>query len=88
MAFCKRDLFLPLDGHEDKKKNDDFGDKKKHVNYAKYRARKLRDVILEYGIPKRKIKTDSKGSSEPLGSNKTKEGRYQNRRVEITIIQR
>ena len=74
---------LLLIGH-----TDNIGDKSKHFNYGKYRARKLRDVLLEYGIEKRRIKTDSKGSSKPLGSNSTSEGRAQNRRVELSIIKR
>lgn len=74
---------LLLMGH-----TDSTGDNSKHFNFGKYRARKLRDVILEYGVKKRRIKTDSKGSSEPLGSNATSEGRSQNRRVEISIIKR
>ncbi|MEM6966371.1 MAG: OmpA family protein [Bacteroidota bacterium] len=67
---------------------DNSGKKDKHFNFGKYRARKLRDVLLDYGIAKRRIKTDSEGSSKPLESNKTKAGRYKNRRVEISIIQR
>ena len=74
---------LLLMGH-----TDNVGDAKKHFNYGKYRARKLRDVLLEYGIEKRRLKTDSKGSAKPISSNRTSEGRYQNRRVEISIIQR
>lgn len=74
---------LLLMGH-----TDNIGDKSKHFNFGKYRARKLRDVLLEYKIEKRRIKTDSKGSSKPLESNKTPEGRFQNRRVEISIIKR
>lgn len=74
---------LLLMGH-----TDNTGDKSKHFNFGKYRARKLRDVLLEYDIQKRRIKTDSKGSSKPLASNSTSEGRNQNRRVEISIIKR
>lgn len=74
---------LLLMGH-----TDNVGKKDKHFNFGKYRARKLRDVLLDYGISKSRIKTDSKGSSKPLETNKTKEGRYKNRRVEISIIQR
>lgn len=67
---------------------DNIGDNSKHFNFGKYRARKLRDVLLDYKIEKRRIKTDSKGSSKPLESNSTSEGRTQNRRVEISIIKR
>ncbi len=74
---------LLLMGH-----TDNVGDKSKHFNFGKYRARKLRDVLLDYKIEKRRIKTDSKGSSKPLESNSTSEGRNQNRRVEISIIKR
>jgi len=74
---------LLLMGH-----TDNVGSKDKHFNFGKYRARKLRDVLLDYGIQKRRIKTDSEGSSKPIGSNGTSEGRYQNRRVEISVIQR
>lgn len=74
---------LLLMGH-----TDSVGDKDKHFNFGKYRARKLRDVLLTYDIAKRRIKTDSEGSSKPLDSNRTSEGRYQNRRVEISIIHR
>ncbi len=77
-----RDRLL-LMGH-----TDNVGSKDKHFNFGKYRARKLRDVLLEYGIQKRRIKTDSEGSSKPLASNGTSEGRYQNRRVEISVINR
>ena len=74
---------LLLVGH-----TDNVGDTSKHFNFGKYRARKLRDVLLEYKIEKRRIKTDSEGSAKPLGSNKTSEGRFKNRRVEISIIKR
>lgn len=74
---------LLLVGH-----TDNLGSNDKHFNFGKYRARKLRDVLLTYDIKKRRIKTDSKGSSKPLGSNSTSEGRFKNRRVEISIIKR
>jgi len=71
---------LLLMGHTDSR-----GNKDKHFNFGKYRARKLRDAIMEYGVAKSRFSTDSKGSSEPLESNETREGRNKNRRVEIFI---
>ena len=72
---------LLLTGHTDKASSSD-----KAFRLGKYRARKLRDVLLKYGIEKKRIKTDSEGSKEPIASNKTKEGRMKNRRVVISII--
>lgn len=74
---------LLLMGH-----TDNIGDESKHFNFGKYRARKLRDVLLNYQIEKRRIKTDSQGSSAPIGSNNSLAGRTKNRRVEISIIKR
>ena len=73
---------LHLMGH-----TDNVGNPKKHFNFGKYRARKLRDVIMTYGVAKNSIITDSRGSTEPLASNNSKEGRLKNRRVVITIIE-
>jgi len=72
---------LLLTGHTDKASSND-----KALRLGKYRARKLRDVLLKYGIEKKRIKTDTKGTKKPLASNKTKEGRMKNRRVVISII--
>ena len=72
---------LLLTGHTDKASSSD-----KAFRLGKYRARKLRDVLLKYGIKKRRIKTDSMGTKKPLASNKTEEGRMKNRRVVISII--
>ena len=72
---------LLLTGHTDKSSSSD-----KALRLGKYRARKLRDALLKYGIEKKRIKTVTEGSKEPLASNKTKEGRMKNRRVVISII--
>ena len=72
---------LLLTGHTDKSSSSD-----KALRLGKYRARKLRDVLLKYGIKKKRIKTTTKGTKEPIASNKTSEGRMKNRRVVISII--
>ena len=47
------------------------------------------DTIAQYlqtsGIPQAKVETEGVGFSKPLASNKTKEGRAQNRRVDVII---
>ena len=49
------------------------------------RAKALADKLAANGIDAGRISTDGKGSKEPIASNKTDEGRAQNRRIEILI---
>jgi len=41
--------------------------------------------MIARGIEAQRITTKGWGESKPIASNKTKEGRAQNRRVEITV---
>jgi outer membrane protein OmpA-like peptidoglycan-associated protein len=43
-------------------------------------------LITEYGISADRIETDGKGETKPVGDNKTREGKAQNRRVEFEKI--
>ncbi len=47
------------------------------------RAGAVADYMKETGIPSDKVKVIGKGESMPIATNKTKEGRAKNRRVEI-----
>jgi OOP family OmpA-OmpF porin len=47
------------------------------------RAQAVKDYMVTQGIPAEKITVDSKGETQPVASNKTKEGRAKNRRVEV-----
>jgi len=49
------------------------------------RAKSAMKYLISQGIPKERIQVFSKGETEPLASNSTKEGRRRNRRVEITV---
>ncbi len=50
------------------------------------RAAAVKAYLVSKGIPAGKIYTEGKGESKPVASNKTREGRAQNRRVEIELI--
>lgn len=54
-------------------------------NVSYERAAAVRDVLVRAGVPARQIFARGLGSSHPLTSNATPEGRQQNRRVEITV---
>lgn len=49
------------------------------------RANAVRDALIKFGIPANKMEAKGYGFEKPVVSNKTKDGRSQNRRVEITI---
>jgi len=51
----------------------------------KKRANFVKAFLAKNGITSKQINTDSKGPANPVASNKTAEGRKQNRRVEITF---
>ncbi|MEL7001122.1 MAG: OmpA family protein [Bacteroidota bacterium] len=65
---------------------DNTGTHDANIHYGQLRADVIANLLIEYGVDAENIDTVSKGESEPLATNDTKEGRRQNRRVEIEII--
>ncbi|MGB3070522.1 MAG: OmpA family protein [Ottowia sp.] len=52
------------------------------------RANSVRDYLSSRGVDTRRVRTDGRGSHEPIASNATEAGRAQNRRVEIFLAER
>ena len=52
------------------------------------RANSVRDYLVSRGADSRIIRTEGRGSREPVASNATADGRAQNRRVEIFLAER
>jgi len=50
------------------------------------RAESVKRYLVDKGIDANRIYTEGKGKSSPVASNTTREGRAQNRRVEIEIV--
>ncbi len=50
------------------------------------RAEAVKAYLVSKGIEPNRIYTEGKGEKQPVASNKTKEGRAKNRRVEIEVI--
>jgi outer membrane protein OmpA-like peptidoglycan-associated protein len=69
-----------LVGHTDSVGSDQY-----NMGLSKRRTEGTRNFMVRQGIPAANITTDWKGESQPVASNATKEGRAQNRRVEITL---
>jgi OOP family OmpA-OmpF porin len=58
----------------------------KNLALSKKRANSVRDyMIKKFGVPASQIKAEGYGMAKPIASNKTKEGRQKNRRVEAVI---
>jgi len=51
------------------------------------RAQRIRDILVSKGVSPGQIVVRSGGESNPIGDNRTREGRRQNRRVEIQFSQ-
>jgi OOP family OmpA-OmpF porin len=50
------------------------------------RAESVKAYLVSKGIEPNRVYTEGKGEKQPVASNKTKEGRQKNRRVEIEVI--
>ena len=50
------------------------------------RAEAVKGYLVSKGIPANRVYTEGKGEKQPVASNKTKDGRAKNRRVEIEVV--
>jgi outer membrane protein OmpA-like peptidoglycan-associated protein len=65
-------------GHTDSQGND-----KKNMKLSLARANSVKDFLIENGIEGSRLTTDGKGETKPIASNRTREGRAKNRRIEF-----
>jgi len=71
---------LTVVGHTDSTGSEEYNKK-----LSEKRARSVADYLYENGVEKSRIKIIGEGESRPKASNKTEEGRRENRRVEVII---
>lgn len=67
-------------GHADSVKSEQL-----NMVLGKNRAEFTKTMLLKYGVDPIKIKTTSKGETQPIASNTTTKGKAQNRRTEVII---
>ncbi len=83
-TYIKRnDAYIKLvisEGH-----TDSVGTESYNKSLGLRRAKTVADYLIKKGVPSSLIETVSYGESRPVASNKTREGRAKNRRVEISI---
>ena len=65
---------------------DSIGTEAYNQKLSERRAASVKAYLVSLGIDPNRIYTEGKGELQPIASNKTKEGRAQNRRVEIEIV--
>jgi outer membrane protein OmpA-like peptidoglycan-associated protein len=70
-----------IEGH-----TDNTGDKAYNQSLSERRAKAVRDILVAQGISSSRLITKGFGETRPVSSNATKQGRQQNRRVEIVIL--
>ena len=63
---------------------DSDGDDNSNINLSKKRAEAVKAILsTDFGINASRMESDGKGESQPVGDNKTSEGKANNRRVEF-----
>ena len=65
---------------------DNSGDKRYNMWLSRERAKSVADYLIESGADKDKIRTMGMGPYDPIASNDTREGRIQNRRVDVYVV--
>ncbi len=64
---------------------DNTGDDETNVPLSKNRAQAVTDYLVSQGVPAGSVTAEGAGSSKPVASNDTADGRAQNRRTEIIV---
>ncbi|HLV29709.1 MAG TPA: OmpA family protein [Burkholderiaceae bacterium] len=65
---------------------DSIGSEQYNQGLSERRANSVKNYLVGKGIAADRIYTEGKGETSPIASNATREGRAQNRRVEIEIV--
>jgi len=79
-ALKNTDRQFIVEGHTDSR-----GSARVNQRLSERRAETVRNYLIERGVPPERIKAEGFGKSRPVASNRTPEGRANNRRVEIVI---
>jgi outer membrane protein OmpA-like peptidoglycan-associated protein len=75
------DFSLIVEGHTDSK-----GNKTKNLQLSESRAQAVMSHFASQGVSPDRMSAVGKGSASPVADNKTKDGRFKNRRIEILFV--
>ena len=73
---------VEISGHTDSKGSDEYNQR-----LSEARAKAVYEYFIAQGVDKFRLAYAGYGESRPIATNDTEEGRQQNRRVELNIIQ-
>lgn len=76
-----KNVYLEIQGHTDSTGTADY-----NMQLGEERAEAVRLFLNEQGVALNRMNTISYGETAPVASNKTREGRAQNRRVQIVVL--
>lgn len=76
------ELKVEISGH-----TDNLGGRAKNLKLSQARAESVVNWLVAKGIPASQMVAKGYGPDQPVASNKTKAGREQNRRIEVTVIE-
>ena len=75
----QKNYAIRIIGHTDSKGSDEY-----NMKLGMRRAISVRNKLVEFGLdPARSIGVESMGEREPVATNATEEGRFENRRIEF-----
>ena len=73
---------ISIEGHTDDRASNEY-----NQGLSERRAKAVRDYLVQNGVTDGgRIQTVGRGETQPIADNKTAQGRFQNRRVEILIL--
>lgn len=73
-------VYIELGGH-----TDIVGKREYNINLSQQRAKEVYDYLINHGAPQSHLSYKGYGPDKPIASNKTEDGRAQNRRTEVVI---
>jgi OOP family OmpA-OmpF porin len=76
------DVRVRIVGHTDSTGPDGY-----NQNLSERRARSVLDYLVAKGIERERLESAGRGEAEPVAGNDTRDGRAQNRRVELDILE-
>jgi peptidoglycan-associated lipoprotein len=76
-----KSVYLEVQGHTDATGGPDY-----NMRLGEERAEAVRLFLNEHGVALSRMNTISYGESAPVASNRTRDGRAQNRRVQIVVL--
>ena len=77
-----KDTIVNIEGY-----TDSSGNEASNKKLSSKRAFAVRNALIEAGAKKSSVRAYGKGSTNPIATNETEEGRAENRRIEAVIAQ-